>query len=67
MDKWLSGSDDLELFLRTLAWLPESTLDTYNVCSNEFDFLLWPLRLPAHIRTRTHTHTHTHTQHTHTQ
>jgi len=43
MDKWLSSSDNLELFLWTLAWLPESTLDTYNVCFNEFDVLLWPL------------------------
>jgi len=59
MDKWLSGSDDLELFLRTLAWLPDSTLDTYNVCSHEFDVLLWPLMLPTHIHTHTHTHTHT--------
>jgi len=58
MNKWLSGSDDLELFLRTLAWLAESTLDTYNVCFNEFDVLFWPLMLPTH----THTHTYTHTQ-----
>jgi len=62
MDKWLSGSDDLELFLRTLAWLPASTLDTYKVCSKKFDVLLWPLMLPTHTHTQTHTHTHTHTQ-----
>jgi len=58
MDKWLSGSDDLELFLWTLAWLPESTLDTYNVCFNEFDVLLWPLMLLTHTHTHTHTHNH---------
>jgi len=58
MDTWLSGSDDLELFLRTLAWMPASTLDTYNVCSNEFDVLLWPLMLPTHPPPHTHTQTH---------
>jgi len=40
---------------------PASILDTYNVCSNEFDVLYWPLMLPQHKRTHTHTHTHTHT------
>jgi len=55
MDRWLSGSDALLLFLRTLSWFPASTVDTYNVCSNEFHVLYSPLRLPAHKHTHTHT------------
>jgi len=47
--------------LEELNWFPASTLDTYNVCSNEFDVLFWPLKLHAHTRKHTHTHTHTHT------
>jgi len=65
MGRWLSGSDGLLLFLRFEAWFQASTLDTNNVCSNEFDVLFWPLRLPAHTRAGAQTHTNAHT-HTHT-
>jgi len=39
MDRCLSGSHGLLLLLRTYAWLPASTLDTYNFYSNEFEVL----------------------------
>jgi len=63
--KWIDGSvvQMACCSLRTYAWFPASTLDTYNICHNEFDVLLWPLRLPAHTSTHKHnTHIHTHTQ-----
>jgi len=60
--RWLAALlEDLSLVLRI-------TLGIYNVCSNKFDILFWPLRL-LHTYTHTLTHTHTHTQtqtHTHT-
>jgi len=56
--KLIDGSVDqmVAALLEDLNWFPASTLDTYNVCSNEFAEFFWPMKLHEHTRKHTHTH-----------